>query len=145
MTPNRYSREHIIHWVETKLFTNGERFSDPNAQAIGFYDSSHNLHAAVVYHNYCKAAGTIEMSCYSASRHWATKHIINLMFNYPFEQVGCRLVVARHSENHNRARRIWKALGAHEYVIPELRAEGEAEVIAVLPRTVWNDSKFKRS
>lgn len=141
---NVYMRDLSLRWVEAGLFPNGETFADPNAQVIGIHNKAGELIAGMVYHNYCEASQSIEMSCHSTTRNWANKRTLDLLFRYPFVQIGCRIVVARHSEHHDRARRIWKALGAQEYIIPELRAEGEAEVIAVLRRETWNHSKFKR-
>ncbi|WP_420012243.1 hypothetical protein [Tateyamaria sp.] len=61
---------------------------------------------------------------------------MNVIFRYPFDQIGCRAVVARHSEQNTRVIRIWRALGATQTKIPELRGPNEAEVVAVLTATL---------
>lgn len=102
--------------------------------AIGFGEP---LVAGVVYHNWNPEAGVIELSAASSTRKWLTKDRLRQVFEYPFEQLGCQMCIARISENNNRARRIWQALGANEYVIPRLRGIDEAEVIATLTKEAW--------
>ena len=93
--------------------------------------------AGVVFHNWLKAFGTIEVSAVSDVRGmWSPRRIGELMA-YPFDQLGCRAVIARCSERNVRARRIMARLGAVEHVIPDLRADGEAECMCVLHRAAW--------
>jgi RimJ/RimL family protein N-acetyltransferase len=96
----------------------------------------------VVYHNYDPDGGVIELTAYSTRRSWLNKSRLRAVFSYPFDQLGLRICVARISEKNTRTLRIWKALGAEFYPIPHLRAEGEAEIIAVLHRDTWKSSKF---
>ena len=113
--------------------------------AIGFATAKEGLVAGFVYHNWEPDARTIELSGYSTRRDWATPKAIALIFGeYPFRQLNCRLLVARHSERNRRVRRIWTALGAKEYLISELRGPGEAEAVAVLDADVFLNSRFMR-
>lgn len=112
-------------------------------KAIGFAREG-KLVAGVVYHNWDEAAGVIEISSASICRDWATKTAIRRIFEYPFDQIGCQMCIARISENNTRARRIWKAFGATEYKIPRLRGRDEAETIHTLTIEAWRSGKFKR-
>ncbi len=105
-----------------------------NCTAIGFGDP---LVAGVVYHNWNPEGGVIELSSASIRRDWLTKANLKAIFGYPFDQLGCQMCVARISEHNARARRIWRALGATEHVIPRLRGRHEAEVIATLTDEAW--------
>lgn len=105
-------------------------------QALGFLDADGVLEAGIVYHNWRPSAGIIEISAASINRRWGTRGRLNLIFDYPFNRIGCQMVVARHSE-HNPVRRIWKALGASEIVIPRLRGRDEAECVATLTVEAW--------
>lgn len=111
---------------------------------MGYEDGDGNLVAGVVYHNWSPESGVIEVSAASTQRRWTTRSIVREIFSYPFRELKCRLVVGRMSENNARSRRIWRSLGAVEYIIPELRAPQEAEVISVLTAEAWNASKFMR-
>jgi len=130
-------------FVERGLWENKRQFGD--CVAIGFANAVEGLVAGFVYHNYEPETGVIEVSGYSTRRDWCTKALLKVIFDYPFNQVGVRLVVARHSEHNKRVRRIWKSIGAKEYVIPDLRADGEAEVVSVLSRNDWMKSRFMRA
>lgn len=128
-------------FVAQGIFEPGRQFG--NSTAIGFADDT-GLVAGFVYHNYEPSAGVIEVSGFSTRRDWVSAPLLRIIFEYPFNQLGVRLVVARHSEKNTRVRRIWKALGATEHVIPELRGPGEAEAIAILSAQDWANSKFMR-
>lgn len=141
MTPVYDRPAEVAAFVERGVFRPGEHFA--NYKAIGFADKG-ELVAGFVYHNWNPAGGTIEVSGYSTRRDWVSKSLLRVIFEYPFEQVKCRAVVARHSEHNKRVIRIWKALGATQTRIPELRGPAEAEVIALLTRDAWLKSKFMR-
>lgn len=113
------------------------------AECIG-WGRGGRLIAAVAFHNYDKRGGVIELSAYSTARDWLTKERLRDLFAYPFDQLKVRLCVARIAEGNRRARRIWRALGAKEFVIPELRGAGEAECLFLLDQTTWTKGKFMR-
>ncbi len=100
--------------------------------------------AGIVFHNWQPEAGVIELSAYSTGRAWLTKARVREVFDYAFGQLGNRMVVVRRSERNRRARRIWAALGATEYVIPRLLGDDEAECIRTLHRDDWQRGKFVR-
>lgn len=109
---------------------------------LGFANETDGLVAGVVYHNYDPDSGVIEITAYSARRDWLNRDRLKLIFGYPFDQLGVRVCVARISENNTRTLRIWRAFGAELTPIPHLRADGEAENVAVLHRDTWKQSKF---
>ena len=102
------------------------------------------LIAAVAFHNYYPKDGSIELSAYSTSRDWLSREKVREIFAYPFDQLGVRICIARIDEHNARARRIWRAFGAKEYVIHDLRADGVAECVYVLHRDQWAGGKFMR-
>lgn len=63
------------------------------------------------------------------------------MFSYAFDQAGCQMLVARHSEHNATLRRMWNAVGANEYLIPRLRGRDEAEAIATYTAEAWREGK----
>lgn len=132
----------IIRFVEHGLW-NGEREFGP-ATAMGWQDAQ-GIVAGVVFHEWAPHYGVIELSSYSARRDWLNKDRLREIFAYPFAQLGCRVAVARISEKNARVRRIWRALGASEVIIPDLRADGEGECVATLKRSDWLQSRFMRS
>lgn len=132
----------VAGFVARQIFPHGGEFGE--CTAIGFAKGG-ELVAGFVYHNWQPDAGVIEISGAATTRDWTTKAVIRAIFEYPFDQIGCQLVVARHSVHNRRVRRIWRAFGAKEYVIPRLRGRDEAEAIATLTVETWRESKFGRT
>lgn len=106
-----------------------------NFTAIGF---GKPLVAGIVYHNWNPEAGVIELSAAATRHDWLSRRNLGLIFGYPFDQLGCQMCVARISEHNARTRRIWRALGAVEHVIPRLRGRDEAEVLSTLTKEAWD-------
>ena len=132
----------IIEFVERGLWGGKRHF--PPATALGWATAEEGIVAGFVFTNWQPDDGVIEVSGYSTRRDWATPSIVRELFAYPFEQLGCRLVVGRHSERNTRVRRIWKALGADEAVLPRMRADDEDEAVSLLHRDDWRKSRFAR-
>ena len=132
----------VRDFVENGLWNRQRQFGP--STAIGFANAKEGLVAGIIYHNFDPDAGVIEISAYSMRRDWLSRAFLRLIFEYPFHQIKCRLVVARISERNSRTLRIWKALGSKLHSIPELRGPEEAEIIATLSRDDWQKSKFMR-
>lgn len=128
--PN-YDRQAVVDFVNREL---GERFS--TCTAIGFGDP---IVAGIVYHNWNPETAVIEISAASSRRDWISRDNLKTVFNYPFDELGCQLCIARISERNTRARRIWRAIGASEHLIPRLYGRAENAVIACLPVEAWRE------
>lgn len=97
------------------------------------------LIAGVIYHNWSPETGAIEISAAASDPRWLTKETLRALFAYPFDGIGCQIVVARIAESNSRARRMWRAVGSIEYIIPRLRGRNEAEAIMVLTDDAWRN------
>ena len=107
--------------------------------------SNQTLEAAIVYHNYDPRAGIVEMSAGALSKRWLSREVLREMYGIAFDSLGCQAVIARHAENRSDLRRMWKAVGAQEYVIPRLRGrDAPAEVVSVLTEEAWKASPYMR-
>jgi RimJ/RimL family protein N-acetyltransferase len=95
------------------------------------------LIAGVLYHNWSSESEAIEITAAASDPRWLTKKTLRAVFEYPFQQIGCQAVVARIAESNKRARRIWRAVGSEEYIIPRLRGRHEAEVVMILTDEAW--------
>ncbi len=123
-------------FVENGLWGGAEQFS-PDTQALGFVRGGEGLVAGMIYHNWSPRHGTIELSGFSTRRDWMTRTNLSQIIGYPFDDAGVRLLIGRTSEHNAPARRIWRALGSKEYLIPDVRAEGEGEVFYTLSQQQW--------
>ena len=110
--------------------------------AIGFLAEDGTLEAGAVYHNYNPDTQVIEITAASIHRRWGTLERLRVIFGYPFEQLGCQMVVARTSENNKGPLRIWKALGADFHRIPRLFGRYEAAIITTLTVEQWREGRF---
>src|SRR5690606_2224075 len=77
-------------------------------------------------------AGAIEVSGAADTPRWLTKKVLWEMFAYPFEHLGCQIVVMRVSTENTRLHRILTAYGFECYRIPRLRGRHEDELIFTL-------------
>lgn len=129
--------ERVAAFLAPMIWPRGwERFT-----AIGFMAGG-ELIAGVVYHNWVPEAGVIEMSAGAASPRWLTRKSLGLIFQYPFNQLGCQLVVLRVAERNERMRSIARRFGFTEYVIPRLRGPDEAECVYTLTKERWNEQRI---
>lgn len=103
------------------------------------------LVAAMIYHNYEPDYGVVEMSAGASDAQWMDRSVLRTILDFPYDQLGCQAIVARHDETASHLRRMWKCVGAQEHVIPRVRGRDRpAEVVSVLTHEAWLASKFKR-
>lgn len=141
MVPCHSFRFEIIRFVEIGLWGGARQFGE--ATAMGWADET-GIVAGFVWHNFEPDAGAIEVSGYSTRRNWATPEIVRDLFAYPFDQLGLRIVCARHSARNRPVRRIWAALGASETILPLMRGDDEDEAVAILHRDAWRNGFLAR-
>jgi RimJ/RimL family protein N-acetyltransferase len=117
----------------------------PMMSTIGIVDKDGHLVAGVLYNNYDQVAGIIEISCAALpGSHWLTRDSLRLIHAYPFEQLGCQMVVARIAADDKRALR---QLAAYNYAfvrVPRLFGRDRDAVLCLLTREAWEANKFNR-
>lgn len=102
------------------------------------------LIASLVYHNFDRKAGVIEISAASITPRWLTRPVLKAMFSYPFEELGCQMVVLRVSERNTRLMRILTAYSFDHVTVPRLRGRDEAERIFFLTDDAWRSNGFHK-
>ena len=127
--------EAVARWVAEHIDGCGRGFG--KCRAFGVV-SKGQLIAGVVFHNWSPESETIEISCAATSPKWAARRIVTELFEYPFN--FCRLATARFSEKNTRVEKLWRAFGADLIALPNVRADGVAEMVALL-----SQSQFKKS
>lgn len=106
--------------------------------------SREKLIAGLIYHNYEPDAGTIEITGAAADRRWLTKPVLYKMYEYPFEQLDCQMVVQRNSEHNHHLNSILRRYGFDEYRIERLRGKNEAEIIFTLTKEQWVNNGYHK-
>lgn len=107
-------------------------------------DAKSAVSAVLVFHNYQPEAGVIEVSAVADDAKWAQRGVLKEAFSYIYDQLGCQMAAARCDVSNDRVRRLWKAFGADEYVIPRLRGRQKDEAILTLTDDAWRSSRFSR-
>ncbi len=138
MTP--FFDRRVSGWVAERI--DGCRGFD-KCQALGV-EHNGQLVGGLVFHNWCPEHGVIEMSGASTDARWLTRTVITKALNYVFDELKCQMVVAFQDTENKRAIRVWKALGAQEFIIPRLRGRNNAGSLITLTEEAWSGSKFKR-
>ncbi len=131
----------IAHFVASHIPGCGRGFTGHVTMGV---IEGENLLAGVVYHNWSPEADIIELSAASISKRWLTRPVLKAMFSYPFDEIGCQIVVLRVSENNTAMIRIAKAYGFQAHIIPRLRGRDEAEYLLTLTEEDWRSSRFNR-
>lgn len=128
----------VAGWVAAQI-DGCERGFGP-CVALGIANSADEIVAGVVFHDWNPERGLIEMSAAATDRRWLTRRVANVAMGYAF--AAARMAVARTSERNTPVRRLWAALGASEYLIPDLWGDGEAGVILTLTGPQWHKSRL---
>lgn len=103
-----------------------------------------DLIAVMVFHNWNPESGVIEISGAGTSKRWLTRTTLRRMFAYPFDDVGCQMVVMRVSERNEPLARMLKVYGFKSHRIPRLRGRSEDEIVFTLTDDDWRANKFMR-
>lgn len=138
MTP--FWDDRVADWVAHHI--DGCERGFGQCRALGVHDGK-NLVAGIVFHNWVPEDRVIEISSAATTPKWLTRGVMKTALTYAFDGLNCNIVVTRNHEGNNRARRIWRALGADEIIIPRIR-NGAAEVVYTLSEDQWLASKFMR-
>lgn len=109
---------------------------------IGFLQGD-RLIAGIVYHDWDQQWGVVQMSAAADSPRWLTRDTLRAIFGFPFDELGCRNVVMRVSSLNKRMCSIAERFGFTRHVLPDLRAEGEDDIIYLLSRRTWNDWRHR--
>lgn len=104
-----------------------------------------NLIAAMVFHNWNPECGVIEISGAGTDKRWLSRVTLRAMFAYPFEDIGCQMVVMRVSERNEALARMLTVYGFKSHRIPRLRGRDEDEIIFTLTDDDWRANRFMRS
>ena len=140
-----YGIPHVVAGFVASLIPRcAERGLPEASQAIGVADENGTLVGGMVYHCFDPDAGVIELSVAATDKRWFTRPILYGLFEYPFEQLGCQMVCSRVSADDAALRRMKKAYGFQEHLIPRLFGRGEDGIIFTLTVEQWKSNGFHK-
>ena len=98
-----------------------------------------------MYHNWDPEAGVIELSGAALPGvNWLTRETLKRMFQFPFLQCNCQMVVQRTPADDRRLLGILAAYGYDLVAVPRLFGRNRDGVICCLTREAWAGNKFNR-
>lgn len=105
------------------------------------------LIAVLVYHNWNPETGVIEISGAADTSRWLTKPILYEMHAYPFNQLGCQMIVQRNSERNAKAngrglQRMLKVYGYERIRVPRLYGRTEDGILHCLTEEAWRANGY---
>ncbi|MCZ7502036.1 GNAT family protein [Agrobacterium sp. ST15.13.015] len=139
--------EPLGDWCSAQIFGQPGQLTGPYS-TMGVLDGD-GLIAVMLFNNYHPQEGVIEIHGAATDKRWLNRITLKAMFSFPFEQLGCQLVVMRVSErngmwNGRGIHRFLKAYGFKDYRIPRLRGRDEDEIIYTLTDDDWRANGFHK-
>jgi len=111
-------------------------------RAIGVVDET-GLLGGLVYRNWCPEVGTIEISGAALpGTNWLSRRTIQIMYDYPFYQCGCQMVIKTTMADNEIVLRIMAAIGFTLHYIERLGGRGRDGVVGTLTQEQWETSKY---
>lgn len=111
-----------------------------NCKSIGVINENGDLIAGMVYFNYDKEAGVIEMGFAATDRRFFNRTTWKRMFEYPFIELGCQMMVARVRADDEKLLGMLARMNFNLTLIPRMFGREEDGVIATLTDDQWLDS-----
>ncbi|WP_454917428.1 N-acetyltransferase [Xanthobacter sediminis] len=100
------------------------------------------LIAVILFNDWSPEAGVIEFHGAGTSPRWLARPVLREMFAYPFERLGCQMVVTRNSIRNTRLHRQLARYGFQRFLIPRLRGRDEDEIVWTLTDEAWRANGF---
>ena len=114
---------------------------EPPFVTMGVFDDD-KLIAVILYNNWQPEAGAIEFHGAGISPRWLARPVLQEMFSYPFEKLGCQMVITRNSDRNRRLHRQLRSYGFTSYPIARLRGRDEGEIVWTLTDEDWRANGF---
>ena len=112
-------------------------------KAIGIVNEKGQLLGGLVYRNWCPEVGTIEISGAAVpGTNWLSRRTVNIMYDYPFYQVGCQMVIKTTMADNDIVLRIMAAVGFSLHTIKRLGGRDRDGVVGTLTVEQWEESPY---
>jgi RimJ/RimL family protein N-acetyltransferase len=139
-----YGHHDIVAGFVAQLIPTVRERGFGNCTAIGVVDA-HSLVAGIVYHNWEPDAAVIEMSVAALPGvPWLSRETIWRMYDYPFRQLGCQMVVNRIDARNERLLSQCERLGYELIWFPRMLGRDLDGVIGRLTSEAWDANKINQ-
>lgn len=121
----------------------GEPREFAKSTTLGVFNSGVMV-AGMVYYDYDRQAGVVQISGAADSPRWLTKPVLWEMFSYPFNELRCQCVVMRVDPGDIRLDRMLTSYGFEKMRLPRLRGRDKDEILYSLFDDVWKQNGFHK-
>jgi hypothetical protein len=102
-----------------------------------------NLLGGVIFHDYIKERGTIEITIGAKRSRWLTRKVINEIARMGFVANDCHLIFARcDAGNKTTTKILHDGLKFKKILLPHMRGDGKHEILFFMTRKAWQKSRF---
>jgi RimJ/RimL family protein N-acetyltransferase len=112
------------------------------AKGVGVIDKDGLMVAGWIWHNWNPAAKTISFSGASITPKWMTRGILQELFSYAFDGLGCQMVTTLNSGRNVRLHRQLSAFGFTRFDVPRMFGRDHDGVFWTLTFEQWKESRF---
>jgi len=115
-----------------------------NMKAIGILDENKVLVGGLVFHDYQPETGLIEISGAATTKRWLTRVVLNRMFDYPFLECQCQMVVMRIRRDNHPLHRMLLAYGFKSQIVSRMFGRDVDGLLCTLTDDAWLSNKFNK-
>jgi hypothetical protein len=140
-----YGHDEVVAHAVAQLIPHARGRGFENYTAIGIADADGKFIAGIVYHQYDSVAQTIEITGAALPRSgWLTRETLAIMYQYPFLQLKCQMVIQRTPADNKRLLR-QLAVGNFSFIlVPRMFGRDRDGVLCCLTYEAWAANKFCR-
>jgi hypothetical protein len=139
-----YGHDDIVAKFVATLIPHGGNGFGANYKTIGVLDEDGYLIAGLVYHNYDPHAEVIELSGAATHKRWLTRGSIARMYQYPFHQCGCQMLVQRTPADNEHLLGQLAAYDFHFIKVPRMFGRDRDGVLCCLTYEAWAGNRFNK-
>lgn len=135
--------EAVKRFVEQRIPRCEKRGLYPGGTGIAVADNDLII-GGFYYHHFDPESGVVEISAAADDKRWLTRRVLYDLFSYPFDELGCQMVLLRHSANDKPLARMLRAYGFDQVTIPRLFGRNEDCIISTLTVEAWRNNGFHK-
>ena len=133
-----YGQDAAVARFAVSIISPGQQRTFGPCQAIGVTDDNGKPVAAIVYNNFNRVAGTIEMSAAALPRsRWLSRETIWRAYRHPFETLKCQTVFGHARADDEPWLRILASLGHAFITVPRCYGRDADGVLVMLTVEEW--------
>ena len=139
-----FGYDEVVANFVAKNIPHCQRGFGKNVKAIGIVDNNKILIGGLCFHNYDPESGLIEISGAATTKRWLTRPVLNRMFDYPFLECQCQMVVMRIRRDNHPLHRMLLAYGFKTQIISRMFGRNIDGLMCTLTDDAWLANKFNK-